>query len=313
MKTYKNIITTLFEGHYEYGVGALLNSLVKSEFEGLFCVGYKGNLPFWINQLKTVKNESNIYEVSENVFIRFDELNINMHFGYFKPYYLKKVYQLYPGSSGYFYFDPDIVILAKWSFFENWLNSGVTLCQDNCFNMLHYNHPWRNKWRQDFKQYNQGESKYWNYYVNSGAIGVNSSTFTIIDRWINFTEIYKDKNYPIHFFNQSDALSPYKGDQDILNAVLTLSNDISISIIGKEAMGFSDPVSIMAHAVTGDGIKPWKKNYLKSAMKGNPASVADINFFHFYNGRIKLYSTITFNRRKLALKTSKLINRLWKK
>ena len=312
MKTYKNIVITLFEGHYEFGVGTLLNSLVKSEFEGLFCIGYKGCLPFWINQLHLVENESNLYQVSEYIYIRFDELNVDMHFGYYKPYYMKKVYQEYTDANGYFYFDPDILILAKWTFFENWLNSGVALCQDICYDMMHYNHPWRNQWRKDFKQYDQGTSQFWNYYVNSGAIGVDSKTFKIIDSWIMFTETYKKNDLPITYFNQEDTLSPYKGDQDVLNAVLTLNEDIPISVIGKEAMGFAYPISIMVHAIGGDE-KPWKMNYLKTAIKGKAAIVADNYFFDFYNGRIKLYSTFKLNRRKLALMTSKLINGFWKK
>lgn len=312
MNDFKHIVTTLYEGHYDFGVGALLNSLVDANFEGLYCVGYKGKLPFWINQLKKI--EENLYQVTDTVFVRFDVLDqTGMHFGYYKPYYLKTMAETYPKADGFFYFDPDIVVLGNWSFYENWIQSGVALCQDSNYTFLHYNHPWRNQWQQDFAQWNRGIDKTLNVYVNSGFIGVNSTHFEIINRWIEINEQYKNLGYPIDYFDQGNALSAYKGDQDVLNATMTLSSDIAYSILGKEGMAFDFPHSVMAHAVDGAGVKPWKREYIKNALKGNKASVTDEAFLQFCSLPIEIYTQQEINKKKRQLKWSKVINRIWKK
>lgn len=311
---FSHIVTTLYENHYDYGVGGLLNSLSQADFEGLFCVGYKGVLPFWVNQLKKSKESPELYQVTEKIYMRFDLLdNAGMHFGYYKPYYLQQMEKIYPDANGWFYFDPDIVVLGKWSFFENWLKSGISLCQDSNYTLLHWNHPWRNCWRKDFAEYHRGVNENLNTYVNSGFIGVNKENFEIIDRWVIVNEKYKSLEYPIDYFDQSNALSAYKGDQDVLNAVMTLSPDLKYSIIGKEGMAFDFPHAVMAHAVDGAGIKPWKRQYIKNAILGNKASVTDEAFLNFCNSPIQIYSSIELKKKKILLIISKIINRLWKK
>lgn len=310
---YKHIVTTLYEGHYEYGVGALVNSLVSADFEGLICVAYKGNLPFWFPQLQSTKESEQLYKIGEKVWLRFDEINVDMHFGYFKPYYLKQMTETYPESKGWFYFDPDIIVIGKWSFYEDWIKSGVAICQDSNYSILYWNHPWRNIWRADFKSSDRGVDKTLNYYINSGFIGVNEQHFEIINRWIEVNEVYKALGYPIHFFNQRAALSAYKGDQDVLNAALTLSPDLTYSIIGKEAMAFDFPFAIMAHAVDGKGIKPWKRNYLKHALKGGKASVTDEVYLSHCEVPVRLYDSAELKKKRFLLKLSKVINRFWKK
>lgn len=308
---YKNVVTTLFENHYEYGVGGLLNSLYQADYEGIVCIGYKGKLPFWINQLK--EKGDKLFSFSEKIDIRFDELIVDMHFGYYKPYYLKKMALAYPEAKGWFYFDPDIVVLAKWSFYEGWINSGVALCQDSNFTLLYWNHPWRNQWRKDFENLVKGIDKTLNYYINSGFIGVSKFHFELIERWIEVNERYKALNYPIHFFDQSNSLSAYKGDQDVLNATMTLSADLSFSIVGKEGMAFDFPHAVMAHAVDGEGIKPWKRNYIKNALLGNKVAVTDERFLDFCSMPIEIYSQNELNKKRRLLKISKIISRVWKR
>jgi hypothetical protein len=308
---YKNVVTTLFENHYEYGVAALINSLYKADFEGLISIGYKGNLPFWINQLSSFKGNDNIYQLSEKIDLRFDELNVDMHLGYYKPYYLKRLAQEFPEAQGWFYFDPDIVVLAKWSFYEKWIKSGVALCQDSNYTLLYWNHPWRNQWRTDFSEFDKGIDKSLNWYINSGFIGVNFENFELINRWIEVNEKYKVLGYPIHFFDKGQGIYAYKGDQDVLNAAMTLSQDLRYSIIGKEAMAFDYPAGIMVHAVT--GVKPWKINYIKNAFSGNKPTVIDESFLHFCFGPIEVYTRAELSKKTTLLKISKVINRIWKK
>ena len=310
----KQIAVTLYENHYEYGVGALLNSLVASGFDGIFCVGYKGELPFWKKQIDHQKQNDGTYKINENFFVRFDLLeDVGMHFGYYKPYYLKEMANQSPQAGGWFYFDPDIVVIAPWSFYENWISNGVALCQDSNHQFVHYNHPWRNQWRKDFSKETKDYDTTLNYYINSGFIGVNVHNFEVIDNWIAVNEIYRKLDYPIDFFNQSDSNSAYKGDQDVLNATITVYPELRLSIIGPEAMGFNFPVSIMAHAVDGQGIKPWKRDYIKNAISGRKASVTDEAYLNFCRSPIQLYSASKLKKKRRHLKFSKLINRVWKK
>jgi len=310
---YRNVVITLFEKHYEYGVAALLNSLYQANYEGIVCIGYKGKLPFWVNQLQEMKGDRNLYYLSEKIAIRFDELKIDMHFGYYKPYYLKEMAQIYPEAQGWYYFDPDIIVLAQWSFYENWIQSGVALCQDSNFTLLYWNHPWRNQWRKDFEAFNKGTDKTLNYYINSGFIGVSKLHFELIERWVEVNELYKSLKYPVHFFDQRNTLSAYKGDQDVLNATMTMSPDLSFSILGKEGMAFDFPHTIMAHAVDGAGVKPWKRNYIRTALLGKRVSFADECFLNFCSTPIRLYMQAELNRKRKLLKISKFINRIWKK
>lgn len=310
---YKAIVTTLYEGHYDYGVGALLNSLVSAGFEGLFCIGYKGAVPFWLNQLNEISGETGLYQLTDAVCVRLDLLEPGMHFGYYKPHYLQQMQHEYPGAQSYFYFDPDIVVLAKWEFYETWVKSGVAVCQDIFYQFLHYNHPWRAVWRLDYADFDEGVNTKWNYYINSGFIGVTPQRFDIIDRWVTITGVYKNLGYPIDYFNQGEALSPYKGDQDVLNAVLTLNRSLEIAPLSKDAMGFDFPVAVMAHAVDGGGVKPWKREYIKHALKGKKASVTDEAFLNYCRTPIELYSAKGLNRKRWLLKISKIINRIWKR
>lgn len=297
-----DIVTTLFEGHYDQGVAALVNSIVQSSFAGKICIGYRGDLPLWIDQLE---NTGKGYKVAEDVYLVFILLDVDMHFGYYKPSFMKKMVDENPEVTNIYYFDPDIVVNAPWKFISSWTNIGVSVCIDNCFPFVHQNHPWRKEW---LKFANSDSKCALNYYVNSGFVGIHKDSFVLLDRWILLTQKYKANNGDLSLF-EKDGFRAFKGDQDLLNAAMTISSDLIYSIIGSEGMGFTDPTYLMAHAV--ESVKPWKNNFIKQVLvKGHKPSTAAKLFFNYCQHPIKIYTKSQLKLKKSNIKIASIIGRV---
>jgi hypothetical protein len=304
---YKEVIVTLYEKDYHYGAGALANSLVKSGFKGLFLVGYKGELPPWVSQMTVISTGE--FKLSDDITIKFEHLDINMHFGYFKPNFLLYVFQNYPDVKKVYYFDPDIVIISPWSFYSSWVKSGVALCLDNSFPFVYHNHPWRTEWRNLALIDNINSSyNYLNHYINSGFVGVMVRDIVLLERWISLTQRYKESGGDISRF-EKDGHRSYKGDQDLLNAAITVSPEIKLSIIGAEGMGFNYPVYLMAHAV--EGAKPWNARFINQIIfQGTKPSVAAKAFFNNCNYPILIYPKGKLFAKKLNIKIASALSRI---
>ncbi len=304
-KCYKEIVVCLFDGEYHFGVAALANSLAKIKFEGLINAGYRGPLPDWINQLEAIGD--NYFYLTKEIVIHFKQVNTEMHLGYFKPYFLKETIDTYTSTQKFYYFDADIIVNSPWSLYSNWLEKGACLCLDVSFHFLHHTHPWRKDWRRlapvDEKLFNNT-----NHYFNSGFMGVERESVALIDRWIYFTEKYIEMGGNINCFVK-DTYSSFKGDQDLLNAAVTISSDIEISIMGKEAMGFTLPATIMIHAIGED--KPWNNWFLKQLIKsGRKPGFADQNFFSYCKYPINIFSPYNYRIKKLDLLSASFFGRI---
>lgn len=299
------IIVTLYEGHYHYGVAALINSLVAAEFKGLLLVSYRGQLPPWVNQFQKLENQQ--YKIDEYRSVSFIHLNVKMHFGFYKPIFLKEALSNYPLAQRIYYFDPDIVVNAPWTFFSTWVNSGVALCLDNCFHFVHRNHPWRREWIV-LANVNLEYCAQIDYYVNSGFIGLKRANVVILDEWISMTKKYENSGETIYSFVK-DGHRAFKGDQDLLNAVLTVFPGIKISLIGKEGMAFSQPAYLMSHAV--NNIKPWKNNFLKDLIsRGFAPGIAEKDYFKHANYPISPYSKGLFLVKSIDIKFASILSRI---
>ena len=67
---------------------------------------------------------------------------------------------------------------------------------------------------------------------------------------MKFFTIYREnKGLNTTSFNKS-PLEPIQCDQEILNLELSTLNDNELSIIGKEGMGFQDPIYLMVHCTS---------------------------------------------------------------
>lgn len=297
-----NIVVTLYEGRYHYGVAGFINSLKAAGFKGLVRVGYKGSLPPWISQLKNLGDD--LFELDDDITINFHLLNPGMHLGYYKPSFIKDTFDRYSNAQRVYYFDPDIVVVAPWEFYSNWVDCGIALCLDNCFAFTHYNHPWRDDWK---KLVPGSAENHIDYYVNSGFVGLNRRDIALAERWILYTQKYKEKGGDLSQF-EKEGHRAFKGDQDLLNAVLTTSPDLQYSVVGREGMGFTFPADIMVHAVGGN--KPWSTNFISHVVvKGVRPDIGARAFWKFYDYPIRPYSGGTLVRKKLALKIASIIGR----
>lgn len=301
---FKEIITTLFEKEYHFGVGALINSLVKSGFKDLLIIGYKGNLPTWINQLQKVDN---LYYKFNDIFILFQCLDTEIHLGYYKPFFLADIFTRYSEVENIFYFDPDIVINAPWTFFSKWTKNKISLCLDVCFPFVSYNHPWRIDWLELAPMNSESETKI-NYYVNSGFIGISRNYFKIVEKWKELTTNFKKNGGDVKSFHQEQLWMPIRGDQELLNASITLNADLPYCVIGTEGMGFTLPDYIMSHAI--GSIKPWNKSYtIYLITKGKKPSTPEKRYFENSMSYLKLYSKLKYGLKKCDIKTASFLGR----
>ena len=297
-----DFICTLYEKHYDYGVGALYNSLVKVNFKGKIIIGYKDNLPFWIPQLTMIS--LNVYRLNiyiELVFIQLDHIKI--HFAYYKPQFILDCIEQNSELETICYFDPDITLKAERKYFNNWINTGIALATDNCYPFLHVNHPWRKEWELLFS--NSKIISKPECYVNSGFIGLKKSEEKIIKLWLEASKAHiKMGGNQVSF--ERNPEKGVKTDQDLLNAALMYYPYHKLSIIGREAMGFEPPNYIMGHAIS--GTKPWKKNFTIDALiKSEKPSFSEKIFFDNTNYPIKLYRGLILKIKKFDILIANLI------
>lgn len=310
-----SIVCTLFEGHYHYGVAALVNSLCKNSFKGTIYAGYRGDLPGWATAKK--RNNCNGWpdsvslSVTTDVTIIFLPLKTDYHLTNYKPdFMLELLKDLVKQFTSIFYFDSDLVIKCKWDFFEQWVANGVAVCED-INSPVPLNHPLRYEWK---KIYGQAGIKLLftsDMYINGGFVGISEKNIDFLLLWKNVQDIMGeiigglDKTSD----NIKGRNEPFsKTDQDALNIAIGV-NKFNISSIGKEAMDFKPGGRIMSHAT---GVpKPWNKNFFLHALKANPPSAAEKEFWRNVQYPLALFSKNTIRLKQISLQVAAFIGRFY--
>jgi hypothetical protein len=165
------VVATLFErGHYEVGVAALLNSLIRSGFRGRVWCGIRGVTPAWLEPQR----------VSECAHGKLAVVTVNLdterHLALYKPHFMMQVAQEEAAATSVVYLDPDIVVKCDWAFLERWCNRGIAAIADNGPSMP-ASSPERLDWR-DFRAqispaFDETRARPLDFYCNSGFVGVN--------------------------------------------------------------------------------------------------------------------------------------------
>jgi lipopolysaccharide biosynthesis glycosyltransferase len=307
-------ICTLFEGHYHYGLAALSNSVYKQGFRGTIYVGYRGELPTWVQ----VKNDSGFQEKkdvelipAEGLILKFIYLETSNHFTNYKPKFMKDLLVKYKTFDNLFYFDPDIVVNKDFSFYLDWINCGITVCEDVNSPIQEF-HPRRVGWRNYFKKYNLNLEFKNQIYVNGGFVGVNRAHLDFLDLWIKTQELAAELigGLQFSFLDKIKVMMFNVFDQDCLNASIEAYKG-TFSFINKEGMGFSvGGDKAMFHALGSP--KPWKANILSRAFNGRVPRNVDTAYWANSSGPILAHSKWEIYRKTTSIKLAKLIGRFYK-
>lgn len=306
-------VCTLFEGHYHFGLGALVNSLVNHGFKGVVWAGYRGQLPPWASPLRD-KEQYRECRVTPGCVIRFVPVDIQYHFANYKPNFMVQILEeLDPDARGVVYFDPDIVVKCSWSYLEEWLDFGIALCAD-VKSPLPENHPRRCAWRRFFGDHGIPLNFVTEHYVNSGFVGISRADKAFLTRWTLLLQLMAPEIGGLLCCGLETEPKAWeagyhfnKTDQDALNSCIEAGNE-TVSIIGREGMDFAPGGYTMSHAVGGE--KPWRKAFFRSALCGFPPTLADKGFLMHAGLPIRLYPAGSLKWKRLSLRSGAAVGRL---
>jgi hypothetical protein len=300
----------MFEGDYQFGLAALVNSLHLHGFRGTVWVGYRGPLPPWASPLAG-NGSGSCYKVAEGLELHFLPLATKNHLTNYKPDFMLNLWEQHcPEAHAMFYFDPDIVIRCRWSYFEDWARAGIALCED-INSPLSRTHPLRFQWNEIYSRNGYPLKFTADQYVNGGFQGITSENRAFLKDWLQVQEIMgreigglnkitKDVGGREHAFS--------KTDQDALNIALAITRQ-PISVIGKEGMEFISGGFTMSHS-TGH-LKPWNTSFLKESLRGYPPSSASKSHFDHVEAPIRPYSQMELKKKRLELRIASAIGRFY--
>jgi hypothetical protein len=298
-------------------MGALANSLSSAGFTGRVFAGFRGSLPASFNGRYVTHADGTHTMPWGGLEVVLVPVKTDRHLTNFKPEFMLDVWTHHAREcTKLFYFDSDIVVLARWDYFESWVEAGVALVMD--FNTpVPINHPLRVAWRKHFSPLGFKFAPQNDYYFNAGFVGVARDWKHALVAWREVQTALAElvpldlpigmRGAPKHMRNR---LFPfYLTDQDAINVVADLEG-VTVSPMGIEGMGWKLPHVYMVHAL---GVpKPWRGRYLRQAWRGNGPRVSDKAFWRYADRPVALFSARHIRKMKRRMKWAHVLAPLGK-
>lgn len=310
-------ICTLYEGHYHHGLAALSNSLYNNGFRGSVYVGYRGQLPLWakaatINPKLHWENAKTL-SVEEGLDLHFLPLITKLHLTNYKPDFMMQLWEgAAQNTNNMFYFDPDIVIKCSFSFYERWVQQGVALVHEITANDMTNNNPIRGFWKTIIEENDEKVNNQITSYINAGFFGLKKENIHFLKMFLKFQHLAEDRyKVNLHTFDMTNRTDPFfANDQDVMN-IAAMCTNAPLSEIGPEGMDFIHGGFTMSHATGGP--KPWKKNFIKSALKGDPPTLPEKAYWDNVGFPIASFSHNTKKYKNLSIKIASFFGRFYRK
>lgn len=289
---------TLCEPAYLVGAAALFNSLIAGGFRGTFIVGIKGEPGGWLNHPPT--------DLPPGVSIRVVAAPSDRHLTHGKALFARRILdELEPACSGIAYFDPDVIVKAKWSDVVARINATCCVCADENAP------PWVgnvNEWSR-FATEQTGLSTTMNgACCNGGFVGTLRAHRAVLDLWEKLILACVARGFdPREFtWNGQRALPFFFVDQDMLNLAIRLT-DVPVWIGGPETMDFKPGGNWLSHAISTP--KPWGRWYLPRVLAGRTVRQCDIAFWENVAAPIPAVSPVSRWLHRFDLALARLLSR----
>lgn len=318
----KLCICTLFERDYHHGVAALVNSLVRCGYAGRVYAGYRGELPAWAARAEPTNERpaSRVLAVTKGCDIEFVRLDTTAHFTNIKPDFMLRIMTEDDlESDGILYLDPDITVVAKWSFIEEWMTCGVAMCAD-VNSPISKNHPKRVGWRRHFSETGYQLEFVSEEYVNGGCVGVVRAHLQFLRNWQRLSHIMANVIGGLDAAKieggKSIAASGFAScfdcsDQDALNAAIEATPEVPVSILPRSAMAFEPGAAMLPHALGSQ--KPWRRKFIRDALCGLPPTTADRAFWQVVDGSLNSMGKLRTIGSRGALTIGAAIGRIYRR
>lgn len=312
-----SVVCTLFENHFHNGVAVLINSLYKHGFQGSVFAGYKGNLPDWcsgsINNTDLEWFGAKTLKVEDDLVIHFLPVDTHYHLTHYKPEFMLRLLEgPAKGAKSLAYFDPDIVVLCGWKFFEEWMSFGVAMVHEIVSNDMPDTHPNRMQWRKVMRFLNLDQQRSIHSYINAGFCGVSVENIEFLKMWamIIRTTIDEFQLDPSIFISNERSSPFYCIDQDAFN-IAAMCCKSPISEMGPEAMDFVGAGWTMSHATGWK--KPWNNRFIVSALGGYPPPRPHKHYWNNINYPIVLHKEIYIKVIRFEIFIASIISRFYRK
>jgi hypothetical protein len=317
-------VCTLFEKDYHHGVAALVNSLVRSGFQGRVYAGYRGSLPHWAAKAEAAAigpwPDAHLLVVATGCEIGFLPLSTPAHFTNIKPDFMLQLFSVPSlGIERLFYLDPDICVVETWQFLQDWISCGVALCED-VNSPVEQHHPRRDGWRRHFGVFGISLQFPTAAYVNGGCIGVSRSELRFLENWQRLSQYMAEVigGLGASLLEGGGSVRSLgfarcfdRSDQDVLNAAIGMTHDLTYSILPQAAMGFTLGATVIPHAV-GVG-KPWRRRYVREMLHGWPPAMTDKVFWSSMDGPLFSMPAAQIRRRRATLRLASAIARCYRR
>ena len=293
-----SVVCTLFEGHYHHGLAALANSLYHHGFRGEIWAGYRGQTPPWASRI-VERDGTQCFEAINGLTVRFLKVETKRHLTNYKAEFMSDLRRNHlPDADTIFYCDPDIVLKTGWTFFPQWAEGGIALCED-VNSPMHSTHPMRMMWHRFFQPHGFSVARELDTYVNAGFVGVTRQHWGFVETWKRLLNLMDAETNGLSELGVKDrAYMFHKPDQDALNIAAMYATE-PVSVVGKDGMDFVHGGFLMSHALGTP--KPWRKAFVREALRGYPPALSDHCFWQYTTHPIDIFTAGARHRKKLDL------------
>lgn len=237
------------------------------------------------------------------------------HCSNYKPDFLLRILDESGPAATICCLDPDITLRCTWNFIERWSRYGVCLCEEitNC--NVPNDHPLCAICKEIARGqgWSEPQRESWSYY-NGEFIALQARDRRSLEVWQQAIRMIAETGTRLNDFAPANCEHPFHEhpfhmtDQDALNLAV-LYTDQPPSTIGPEGMGFISGEFTMYHSTGAP--KPWRKQFLRPALRGIPPSGGDKHFLQMMQGPFQAYSQWQLSWKKLTCVLASMIGRFY--